>query len=206
MLHPDDERVRAAASRNGHALEALLRQHGPEVRRRLHISPVWRAALDARDVMQVTYLEAFLQFDQLRTHTAKGFVAWLTQLAQHNLRDAIRELERGHRPDPRQQIRRAAGQDSTAVALYEVPRTSVLTPSRDAARREIPQIVEEALAHLPATYAEVVRRHDLEGQAIVDVATALERSPGAVYLLRLRALERLRELLGSESKFFSDGA
>ncbi len=206
MPHTGDEQVRAAAGGHGEALAALLRQYGPQVRRRLHISPVWRAALEPADVMQVTYLEAFLQLDQLHTHTAEAFVAWLTQLAQNNLRDAIRELERARRPDPRRQLRDAAAQDSSAATPYDVPRTRVQTPSRDAARREIPAVLEAALAQLPCSYAEVVRRHDLDGRSIADVAAALDRSPGSVYLLRLRALARLRELLGSESNFFSDGA
>lgn len=69
MAHADDERLSAAAAGDGDALGALLRQHGPGVRRRLHISPAWRAALDPADVMQVSYLEAFLRIDQLQART-----------------------------------------------------------------------------------------------------------------------------------------
>ena len=195
-----------AAAGDTEALAELLRRHGPEVHRRLHINPVWQAALDPADVMQVTYLEAFLQIGQLEARTDQAFVAWLTRLAQNNLRDAIKELERGKRLDPRLQIHAAPGQDTSTTRLPEGPGATAQTPSRDAARNEFQQALEAALAQLPTTYAEVVRRHDLEGRPIAEVATALGRSPGAVYLLRLRALDRLRDLLGSESRFFSDGA
>ena len=39
-----------------------------------------------------------------------------------------------------------------------------------------------------------------------NVAATLERSVGAVHMLRARAHDRLRELLGSESRFSSDKA
>jgi hypothetical protein len=45
--------------------------------------------------------------------------------------------------------------------------------------------------------------YDLEDRAIDDVTKALGRTRGAVHMLRARAHERLRELLGAESIFFS---
>lgn len=189
----------AAAGGDADALAELLRCHGPEVRPRLHIAAVWRAELDPADVMQVTYLEAFLRIRQLEARTAEGFVAWLAQLAQHNLQDAIKELERQKRPDPRRRVVRPASPDPDSSALDGLGATTQ-TPSRNAARHESEQALEAALAQLPPTYAQVVRLHDLEGRPVIEVAAALGRSPGAVYMLRARALERLHELLGSESR------
>ena len=51
-----------------------------------------------------------------------------------------------------------------------------------------------------------MRLYDLECQPPQQVAEALGRSVGAVHMLRARAHDRLRELLGSASKFFSDSA
>jgi RNA polymerase sigma factor (sigma-70 family) len=80
------------------------------------------------------------------------------------------------------------------------------TPSHLAADDESRRALADALAKLPAPYAEVVRLHDLEGRPATEIAALLKRSPGAVYMLRARAMDRLRELLGSASRFFSDGA
>ena len=66
--------------------------------------------------------------------------------------------------------------------------------------------IEAALAKLLPSYAKVVRRCGVEGRAVAEVAAELGRSSGAVYMLRARALDRLRELLGSESRYFSDHA
>ena len=201
----DDALLKAVATGDNDALAALLARHGPAVRRRLTISPVWQGTLDAADVMQVTYLEAFLQVHQLADRTPAGFLGWLNRLAENNLRDAIKALERQKRPDPRQQIRRAAPGDSASTLLDHL-RGTAQTPSRSVAGHESQQVLETALRQLPPAYAQIVRLHDLEGRPVVEVAEALGRSPGAVYMIRARALQRLQELLGSESRFFSAGA
>ncbi len=59
------------------------------------------------------------------------------------------------------------------------------------------------LAKLPPDYATVIRLYDLQGKPIAEVAADLGRSEGAVYMLRARTHDRLRELLPGESKFFS---
>lgn len=205
MEPSDEDHLAAAVEGDREALAALLRRHGPEVRRRLSISPVWRAALDPADVMQVTYLEAFLRIRQLNGRTADAFVAWLTQLAKNNLRDAIKELERQKRPDPRRQVVEDPAEDSY-VALLDVVGCSTRTASRDAARHEAHDLLKSALARLTDTYREVVRLYDLEGKSVAKVAAAMGRSAGAVFMLRARAHDRLRELMGSESKFFSNSA
>jgi RNA polymerase sigma-70 factor (ECF subfamily) len=206
MAQSAEPSLEAAVNGDREALSTLLRRHGPDVRRRLKIGTVWRAALDPADVMQVTYLEAFLRIDQLRARTEEAFVAWLTRLAQNNVRDGIRALERQKRPAPRRQVRRRGPADSSSTLLRNLNDPAIKTPSRDAAGRESQQVLTAALAQLPPLYAQVVRLHDLEGQPVAEVAATLARSPGAVCMLRARALDRLRELLGSQSQFFSDGA
>ncbi len=197
-----DELVTKAAAGSEEALSELLTRYGPTVRERLHIDPIWRSTVDAADIMQVTYLEAFLDRDQLKARTIQAFVSWLTRIAQNNLRDCLRELERQKRLDPRLQVVPGPPSDSST---FSVPVSTTQTPSRAAAQREFDQALQSALTQLPSMYAEVIRRHDLAGVAMPDVAAALGRSTGAAYLMRLRALGRLRNLLGAETKFFSDG-
>lgn len=206
MADADDRLVIAAAAGDRDALTALLRAHGPEVRRRLDINPVWQALLAPADVMQVTYLEAFLRISQLKTQTIEAFVAWLTQLAKNNLRDGIKELERQKRPDPRRRIRSRAGDGSQSTFLHQVRDSAATTPSRDAAGHEWQEALEAAMTRLPPLYAQVVQGHDIEGRPIAEIAAALGKSCGAVHMLRARALDCLQELLGSESRFFSRGA
>lgn len=55
------DRVAQAVAGDRDALGALLEDFGPGVDAVLVIAPTWRGLLDSADVMQVTYLEAFMQ-------------------------------------------------------------------------------------------------------------------------------------------------
>ena len=182
----------------------MLDRHGCTVRDKLAggINSRWQSVLDADDVMQTTYLEAFLQIDQLTSRDAAGFVGWLTRIAENNLRDAIKALERQKRPDPRRRVLPRPGEDSS-IALLDMLAAASATPSRDAARNENASILHTVLAKLPPDYAAAVRLYDLEGRTAKECAAELNRSLGAFYILRARAHARLRTLLGSESQFFS---
>jgi len=187
------------------ALCVLLERYGSQVRNRISgkISKRWQAVLDVDDVMQVTYLQACLHIDQLIERNPATFTAWLTRIAENNLRDAITELERPKRPHPEKRVQAPAGDDSY-VALLELLGADSHTPSRDAAQHEAARIVDDALGKLPDDYATAVRLYDLEGRSAAEVAATMDRSVGAVHMLRVRAHDRLRDLLGSSSKFFSD--
>lgn len=162
--------------------------------------------------MQVTYLEAFLgieRFSPVRgAGPAGGFPAWLTRIAENNLRDAIKGLRRSKRPPRDRQISEGQGDDSYVSLLAMLssspsdPR-SASTPSRAAVRAEAEQILETSIKSLPPDYERVVRLYDLERLEIAEVARLMEKSLGSIYMLRARALARLRGLLPSESKFFT---
>jgi RNA polymerase sigma-70 factor, ECF subfamily len=204
MLAPVDSLVTRAVSGDVDALAALLYQHGPTIEEKLRIGKAWRAALDASDVMQVTYLEAFLEIGRFDPERAAAFPTWLRRIAENNLRDAIRGLERQKRPPAEQRAELPPHGDSL-IGLCALLGATTTTPSRVAARGELQRALQLAVAELPADYALVVRRYDLEGRSIAQVAAELGRSPGAVHMLRARAHERLRELLGPASAFFSSG-
>ncbi len=187
------------------SLSALLKCYGPQVQRGLDIAKLYRALVDADDVMQVTYIEAFLQIGRLTGGDTRGFAAWLRRIAQNNLRDAIRSLEAEKRPSPRGKIEPQCGDDSF-VALCDLLGATDSTPSRHAARAEIKVHMLAAIDTLPPDYATAVRLFDLEGRKGPEVAAAMGRSRGAVHMLRMRGHDRLREHLGSSSRFFSDGA
>lgn len=186
------------------ALVDLLEALGPIVRRRIepkigaHLKPL----IEADDIMQVTYMEAFTRLPSFTTGGAKGFLAWITRIAENNLTDAARAAEAAKRPDPRKRITGGSHEDSM-VAIVEQLGMTVTTPSRVAARGEAVDALDRVLNKLPADYAKVVRMYDLEGCGIEEVAQELGRSQGAVYMLRARAHDRLKELLGSESRYFT---
>lgn len=184
------------------ALCELLEAIGTQIRLGLQIGPKWQGLIEPDDVMQVTYLEAFLRIGDFTAATVPGFRQWLRRIAENNLRDAIRELEcdkRGHK------VERSVSEDSHTTLLAKVVGTQS-TPSRIASRREIQDFVEDGLQRLPREYAQVVRLCEIEGKTGPEAAAIMQRSHGAIRMLLCRAKDRLREVLISGSAFFSDTA
>lgn len=197
----NEARVRAAVAGDVEAMTALLDECAPEVERSLEIAPRWRSVLEVADIMQVTYLEAFLRISRYDPGRSEPFRAWLQRIAENNLRDAIRGLQAQKRPQPTQRVAMPVGHDSGAE-LLEVLGVTTTTPSRVVSKEERNQKLHAVLDSMPEDYAKVVRMYDLECLPIEEVAARMKRSTGAVHMLRARAHERLRPLLGTESVWF----
>jgi RNA polymerase sigma-70 factor (ECF subfamily) len=207
MLNDDTDLLQKAVEGDLAALRRLLEQCGGEVRRRItgQIENRWRSVLDEDDVMQVTYLEAFLHIDQLTARDTPAFVAWLTRIAENVIRDAVRGLSRQKRPDSARRIVPTNEMDSY-VGLLECIGVTTTTPSQNVASMDAIGVLEGAIQRLPEDYRTAVRLYDLEGRAIAEVAKAMGRTEGAVHMLRARAHDRLRQELGSSSQFFTGSA
>ncbi len=204
MGSSDDNLLNQAVGGSRTALGKLLEEHTPVVRGRLagHIPQRWQAVLSPEDVLQQTYTDAFLHIDRFVPRADGSFAAWLCTIADHNLANALEMLEAEKRGGGRRPIESRAREDSMA-ALYELIAATQSTPSRHAARDEARKALERAIQELPDDYRQVVQMFDLEGRTAREVAQALGRSPGAVYMIRTRAHRWLGELLGSVSKFLT---
>lgn len=204
MNQPDGELLSAAGEGDAQALRALLKRHGRKARNAIRgkIGPQWQSVMDADDVMQVAYMEAFLHIEQVEAANAGMFVNWLKRIAENALRDAIKGLERKKRPQPAQRVHTPAGNDAF-VALIDQLAVSDTSPSLRAARGEARSVLGSVIHRLPRDYGRVVQLYDLEGRSPREVAETMGRSIGAIHMLRARAHDRLRELLGSESQFSS---
>jgi len=205
MVDSEDELVKRAVGGDMSALTSLLEQNCGAVRAMLNIDRKWASVLDPDDVLQVTFLEAFLQIGKFEAEGSGAFLGWLNRIAQNNLRDAVRELSAVKRSPPGQRIGVGGHQDSESFLLANLGMTTT-TPSRSAASAEVRAAIFNAIALMPPDYGTVVRLYDLEGKTIGDVAAAMGRSTGAVHMLRTRAHDHLREILGSDTAFFSQCA
>ncbi len=195
-----EQRVQAAINGDMAAMSELLREHAPALRARIVIDPKWQSVLDPDDILQVTYMEAFLRIPSF-TYTGPGSLpAWLRRIADNNLRDALKGLRRRKRPPPARQL--PAQGDASTVDLLELLGVTTTSPSSDMRFAEMQSALAAGMAALPADYAKVIQSYDLEGKTIAETAVLCGRSPGAVHMLRARAHARLRELLG-ENPFLS---
>jgi RNA polymerase sigma-70 factor (ECF subfamily) len=207
MVDSEAALLQRAVEGDAVALRTLLEAFGGTVRQRLagRIDKRFRACLDEDDVMQVAYLEAFLHIEQLTARDTPAFVAWLTRIAENALRDAVRGLSRSKRPNPGKRVPLAVGPDSY-VGLLECLGVTTTTPSRQVAHRDTAELIQAAIQRLPPDYETAVRLYDLEGRPVAEVAQLMNRSAGAVHMLRARAHDRLRQELGGSSQFFTGTA
>lgn len=193
-MNADDEVVARAVAGDASALEELLGRRGGAVAARLSIDPRWRRAVSTEDVMQVTYLEAFLRIRTLADATAHGFDGWLTRIARNNLTDAIRALQRAKRPESRGRLTSGPEGETSRTLLARLGQEGP-SAATSLGEREAIALMMDAIERLPATYAGAVRALDLEERSVAAYAEEIGRSAGAVHMLRARAHARLRDLL-----------
>lgn len=189
------------------AVIALMEALAPKVRARLasKLTGAYQSVVDVDDLMQVTFLEAYLRLKRFTKGDSTAFLAWMTRLAENNLIDAVRALDAAKRPGPKNRVEVGRGREDSMAALVDLLGITNTTPSVVAMRGEAGNLLEQAIVALPADYAKVVRLYDIAGKSAADVARELGRSEGAVFMLRARAHERLKELLGPSARFFSTG-
>ena len=80
-----------------------------------------------------------------------------------------------------------------AVELVEDTRRG--NEARIADARELAAVVADQLARLTPAHRDVIIFRNLEGLAFNEVARRMNRTPGGVRVLWLRALEELRQLI-----------
>lgn len=204
MTHQsDDDLLKAALRGDRDGLAELLRRCAAPLRARVsvQIDAIWRASIDEDDLLQVTFIEAFEGVEAARPAGVGAFVRWLERMAENNLRDAIRGLSAAKRAHPARRIESGGQRDEACLDLLESLGAHSHTPSRAAAAREAAAWLTSVLADLPEDYRRAVELLDIEQKSPAEAAAALNRSTGAVHMLRARAHERLRTMLPSASGF-----
>lgn len=204
MDEAHENQIRAAVTGDDGALTSLLEEAALALRPGLdkQIGDRYRSSVDVDDILQITCIEVFMRIRSFDPARAGAFFSWMRHVAENNLRDAIRELERDKRPSPGKRTELPPGSGSY-FALLEGLAITTSTPSRIAVRDELRQGVDAALRALPPDYACVLRLYELDSLTGEEIAERMGRRPGAVRMLLARARERLREILAANPQFTS---
>ncbi|MCS7016593.1 MAG: sigma-70 family RNA polymerase sigma factor [Gemmatales bacterium] len=152
------------------------------------------ARLDASDLVQQTLLDACRGFRQFRGSNARELLAWLRQILENNVTDAARRWVLAEKRSPRKEIPLITSNDSGRIGWE--PAGDVTPPVDRVAKRERDDLLQRALAQLPGVYRQVIIWRHLEGVPFAEIAQRLQRSRPAVQMLWVRAIKRLRRLLG----------
>lgn len=166
-----------------------------------------QGVISADDVCQEAYVSVFQQIGSLRDRSAAAFGSWLRAIVERKLVDAIRALRAQKRGGGRQAAVAGVEADvSSAVQLLEIVAIHEHTPSRSVRRRELVDIVRDALDGLKDDYRTALKLHYIEGVSVANTAERMGRSPGAVIMLCNRALRQLAEAIGDPAKLLSRDA
>ncbi len=163
---------------------------------RVEIGHRLQGKVDASDVVQETYLEAYRHFPRFQGTTEGQLVCWLRQILAGTIANLLRRYLGTQGRDVRLERELAANFDRSSAALERCLVAPVSSPSQQAVRREQSVILADALKELPEDYREVLVLRHLEGLTFPEVARRMGRTLDSVEKLWMRALGRLRQHLG----------
>lgn len=181
------------------AVNQLLDRHRDGLRNMIKARMDQKLArrVDASDVVQDVMLEASQRLDDYIRDPRLPFGLWLRQMAQ----DRIIDLHRRHRVAmrrslDREQQRGSMLQDRSSLELVAQLRDPELTPAAATLRKELHERFVEAIDRLEDEDREILLMRHFEQLTNSEAAELLGLSQPAAGMRHLRALRRLREVLG----------
>lgn len=204
-MWPDSEQtqelLQSAKTGDDSAINQLLNRHREAVRKmvQMRMDRAVAARVDASDVVQDVMLEANQRLLDYVRNPSMPFHLWLRQLAK----DRLIDMHRRHRGAQRRSVDReralnAAYSEQSSLNLAAQLRDHELTPAAATIRRELEERFLAALAELTEDDREIIIMRHHEHLSNSEVAEALGLSTAASGMRYLRALRRLRDVLGSD--------
>lgn len=185
--------------------DLLLRRYEPWLRllARTQLESRFQSKLDPSDLVQQTMVAAVRALPGFRGTSEGEWAAWLRGILGHVLAHEVRRYGGTLKRDVGREV--SMDEDLTAVSgrLGDLLAASGASPSQEAVRRDRELRLAGALERLPEDYRQVLVLRHLEGFSHEEVARRMGRNPGAVRMLWVRALARLRSEM--EAAGFSAG-
>jgi RNA polymerase sigma-70 factor (ECF subfamily) len=190
-----------AAQEDPSAIDRLLASHREPLRRMIaaRLDRSLGRREDASDVVQSVLLEASRRLADYLRNPALPFALWLRQIASDRLIDVHRRHRvAAHRSVDRERpIAASAFFDQSSLDLAAQLRDQGLTPAAEAIRHELFERFHAALEELGNDDREIVLLRHFEHLTSAEAARALGLSEPAAGMRYLRALRRLRVILGT---------
>ncbi|MEZ5979947.1 MAG: sigma-70 family RNA polymerase sigma factor [Planctomycetota bacterium] len=183
------ELVQRAQKGDESALSDLLARYQERVRAlvRRRMGRGLRAELESGDMVQEAMVEVLEGFSRFEMRDETAFVRWLSTLVENRLREVARFHGAAKRDRAREvHVDQARGSDDRPRAA-ELVDAHAATPSEDVSRRELGELVHEALAKLDERHRRVLvlRQTGAEWESVAhDMGLG---SAGAARMLHARA-------------------
>jgi len=153
------------------------------------------------DVVQETLLEAHRDFSSFVGTSIEEFTGWLRRILFNNLATAIEAHILASKRDVRKQ-RELEGDNKDASQFDGVfdfgLQADVSSPSSPLHRDESLRELKLAISRLPDTYRTVIEMRNFQGLSFAEIAKRVNRNSGAVRMLWVRAVEKLKRELSNE--------
>jgi RNA polymerase sigma-70 factor (ECF subfamily) len=197
---PDtEELVRRAAGGDAVAVRALFERHRGRLSQmvRLRMDPRMRGRIDPSDVVQETLAAASQRLRKYAAEQPLPFYPWLRQIAWEKLVHLHdRHLRAAKRSVAREQFFRPEISDESALEIARWFAGGTSSPSGEAVRKELRERVRQALDALSPEDREVLLQRYLEQLSSKEIGAILGISEAAVNMRHMRALKRMRRMLG----------
>jgi RNA polymerase sigma-70 factor, ECF subfamily len=186
---------------NGDAMarQQLLTHHRDRLRRMvaLRLDRRLTARVDASDIVQESLAEAHQRLSEYLRDRPLPFYAWLRQFAWERVAKQYERHVKAQRRSVTREARPPLPDESVAQLAHRLI-ASATSPSRRLLRDELRDRVRTALGLLKPVDREVLVLRYLEGLSNAEAAAVLGLAENTAGMRHLRALERLRALLGEE--------
>jgi RNA polymerase sigma-70 factor (ECF subfamily) len=205
-MWPDADETRVllerTAANDAAAAEQLWQSYRAPLRRMidLRLDRMLARRVDASDVVQNVLIRASQRLPEYLQNPVLPFDLWLRQIA----RDAMIDEHRRHRGAARRSLDHeqplaASFGDRSSLDLAAQLRDHALTPAAAALRGELQWRFQAALVKLDDDDREIILLRHFEQLSNSEAARTLGLSDAAAGMRHLRALRRLRALLGEMS-------
>ena len=193
--------LQRAAEGDSQGWGVLLTRHSERLRRMiaLRLDQRLQGRIDASDVLQEAYLEAWSRLAEYLRAPPMPFFLWLRFLAGQKLVTLHRHHLGRHMRDPGREISlyRGALPEASSAALAAQLLGHETRPSEAAIRVELKVRLQEALNQMDALDREVLALRHFEQLSRAETAQVLGLRESAVSKRYVRALQRLKDILAA---------
>ncbi len=195
------ELLRQVGTGDSDAVNRLMERHRQALRRmvQLRLDRALGARVDASDIVQDVLWEASRRLGDYLRDAKVPFHLWLRELAKDHVIDAHRRHRKAQRRSvDREQAQAPQFAEHSSLDLAAQLRDNELTPAAATIRKELEGRFLAALDQMEEEDAEIVLMRHFEQLSNTEAAQALGLSPAAAGMRHLRALRRLRAILGEQ--------
>lgn len=191
--------VQKAQRGDREAFEGLIQRYDARLRAliQLRLGTKLRQRVEVDDVLQETFMRAFTSIGDFEWRNNGAFFHWLGGIAENVLQGLVRYHFKTQKRTPPREVSLSASDSGEQPGLVKDLMHPSVTPAKAIRRRERFERLESALDQLSKDHREVIILARVRELPIKEIAKRMGRSPDAVSMLLLRALQSLRKHFGS---------